>query len=95
MGMLEIREKFKALIDKRDQADKLTLELMRNPNARDVGDKLMDVCDIKHEIHERLCDAVTALRRKYPNTASLLHPWNRAEYNMYERYKEYEETNKC
>ena len=95
MGILEIREKFKALIDKRDQADKLTLELMCNPNVRDVGDKLMDVCDIKHEIHERLCDAVTALRRKYPNTASLLHPWNRAEYNMYERYKEYEETNKC
>ena len=92
MGMLEIRERFKALIDKRDQADKLTLELMCNPNARDVGDKLMDVCDIKHEIHERLCDAVTALRRKYPNTASLLHPWNRDEYNMYERY---EETDKC
>jgi hypothetical protein len=93
MGLKEARDLFKVLIDKRDQADKLTLELMRNPEVRGVQDRLMDVCDIKLNIHERLCDAVTMLRKKYPDgDKTLFHPWHRAEYNMYERH---EETNKC
>ena len=89
MDLKEARDRFNMLIDKRDQADKLTLELMRHPEVRGVQDRLMDVCDMKLNTHERLCDAVTMLRKKYPDSnKTLFHPWHRAEYNMYERYEE-------
>ena len=86
--MLQVRNVFRTLIDKRDQADELTLALMRHPDVRVVQHKLMEVCDTKLRIHERLCDAVTLLRKKYPDTRTMPHPWNRAEYNQYQRVTE-------
>ena len=88
MDMVQVRSVFRTLIAKRDQADELTLALMRHPDVRTVQDRLMEVCDMKLRIHERLCDAVTKLRKEYPDTRTMLHPWNRAEYNQYQRVTE-------
>ena len=83
----EIREQFTDLLYKRDLHDKQTLELMRHRGVRDVGDKLWQVCDAKADLHDKLCEVVTKLREKYPDTQTLFHPWNRKEFNMYYKVK--------
>ena len=85
MNPYELSIKFKALIAKRDESDKLLLSLMQNKDFRNAGITMSDILqvhDAKLETHERLCDAVTRLRRTLPNS---VFPWNRPEYNQYER----------
>ena len=79
----EIRKQFTDLLAKRDLHDKATLELMSHRDVRDIDDKLWEVCDAKADLHDKLCEVVTRLRAKYPNTGILIHPWNRKEFNMY------------
>jgi hypothetical protein len=88
MEMLRIRNHFSALIDKRNETDKLALALMSNRDTPRHPEYLLRASEMKINIHERMCDAVTALRKKYPDTRTMLHPWNRAEYNQYQRVTE-------
>jgi hypothetical protein len=82
----EVIQKFRSLVAKRDEADELTLALMRHPQAHEVSDKLMDVCDTKLHIHEMMRDAVTRLRAKYPQTKyGMPYPWLHPEFDQYER----------
>ena len=83
--MLRIRNHFQALLDKLEQTDKLALALMSNRDTPRYPEYLTLASEMKIKIYEQMCDAVTLLRQKHPNTREVFHPWNKSEYNMYHR----------
>lgn len=82
MSQYETMKKFTELTSKVRELDKLTLEIMRHPEVRDISDKLLDICDAKLRVHTLMCSVVTKARAKYPDRIGNL-PWNRPEYDHY------------
>ena len=82
--LVDVVMKFKAVMDKRQEADRKLLVLMAHPDV--TAEQLVEVNKACVTSTIAITEAVTKLREKYPaNQSVLILPWNRPECDKYER----------
>ena len=85
--LVEVITRFKAIMDKRREADRKLLVLMSLPDV--TPEQLVEANKACVASITALKEAVTALRERYPAQKSVLTlPWNRPELDKYHERKE-------
>jgi hypothetical protein len=80
--LVDVVVKFKAIMHKRQEADRKLLVLMAHPDV--TAEQLVQANKACVASVTALKEAVTALREKYPANQSVLTlPWNRPELDKY------------
>jgi hypothetical protein len=83
--LLKCKEMWKHTMQHRAKAERLSLEMMRHPEAN--AEHFMQVHKSMQAVESLTRQAVTGLRRVFPthhNSYFLQHPWNNSEYNRYD-----------
>ena len=79
---IDVVMKFKAIMNKRQEADRELLVLMAHPNV--TAEQLVQANKACVASVTALKEAVTALREKYPANKSIVTlPWNSPELDKY------------
>ena len=80
--LVEVITKFKAIMNKRQEADRKLLVLMAHPDV--TAEQLVEANKACVATTIALTNAVTALRERYPMHKSVVTlPWNRPELDKY------------
>lgn len=74
--------KFKAIMDKRQEADRELLVLMAHPDV--TAEQLVEANKSCVATATALKEAVTKLREKYPTGGIFTLPWNKPELDKYD-----------
>ena len=81
--LVEVITRFKAIMNKRQEADRKLLVLMAHPDA--TAEQLVEANKACVASTTAIKEAVTALREKYPaNKSIVILPWSRPELDKYE-----------
>jgi hypothetical protein len=83
--LLKCKEMWTNTMQHRAKADRLSLEMMRHPEAN--AEHFMQVHKSMQAAESLTRQAVTGLRRVFPTHSSeyfLQHPWNKDEYDRYD-----------
>jgi hypothetical protein len=83
--LFKCKEMWKNTMQHRAKADRLSLEMMRHPEAN--AEHFMQVHKSMQAAESLTRQAVTGLRRVFPihpNQFFLQHPWNNPEYDRYD-----------
>lgn len=84
MLVVEVITRFKAIMNKRQEADRKLLVLMAHPDV--TAKQLVEANKACVASTIAITKAVTELREKYPANQSVLTlPWNKPEFDKYER----------
>ena len=78
----DIAVKFKAIMDKRQEADRELLVLMAHPDV--TAEQLVEANKACVASTTAIKEAVTKLREKYPAGGIFPLPWNRPELDKYD-----------
>ena len=73
---------FKAIMDKRQEADRELLVLMAHPNV--TAEQLVEANKVCVAMDTKLKETVTALREKHPIGGVFVLPWNKPELDKYD-----------
>jgi hypothetical protein len=85
--LVEVITRFKAIMNKRQEADRKLLVLMSLPDV--TAEQLVEANKACVATTIALTNAVTKLREKYPAQKSVMTlPWNRPELDKYHERKE-------
>jgi hypothetical protein len=83
--LLKCKEMWKNTMQHRAKAERLTLELMRHPEA--TAEHFVQAHKSMQAAESLMRQAVTGLRRaftKHPSEFFLQHPWHTSEYDRYD-----------
>lgn len=83
--VMQAHQRFKELLKKKEFADTMLLALMQHPRFKETGDGIFEIADRKLEVHQAMCEFVTAARKKYPMCQ---WAWNRKEFDQYQLFEE-------
>ena len=73
---------FKAIMDKRQEADRELLVLMAHPDV--TAEQLVEANKVCVAMDTKLKETVTALREKHPIGGIFTLPWNKPELDKYD-----------
>ena len=82
MILSEIVIKFKAVMDKRHDADRRLLTLMSHPDV--TAEQLAQANKACVAVDTKIKETVTKLRKKYPAGGVFVLPWHKPEFDKYD-----------
>ena len=83
MTVKEAKERFKSVAEKLREAERLSYEMLRHPDA--TPEHLQSAREIALSIDRTLTEMVTSLRKVFPDRGGFLstYEWNAPAYNRF------------